>query len=80
MKKNRLLLTIALLTASASALADDMKTNRQAAEALQEIGTTQYEVDSATAPIRTKADLRQHLATSPRSPFTGSAIQPAMLS
>lgn len=70
MKKNRMLLTIAMMTASMTTLAGELpEAKRQIAEVIQEIGTTQYEIDSASAPIKTMAELKDHLATNAHSPL-----------
>ena len=67
---NRILLTAAMLTASMATFATEAPdADRQVAEALKEIGTTQYEIDAATAPIKTMAELKNHLKTDPRSPL-----------
>lgn len=70
MKMNRILILVVMLTASMSTSAAEVPdANRQIAEALMEVGTTQYEIDSATAPIKSMAELKEHLRTSSRSPL-----------
>jgi hypothetical protein len=67
---NRILISVVMLTASMTTFAAEAPdANRQVAEALKEVGTTQYEIDSASAPIKSMADLKEHLRTNSRSPL-----------
>lgn len=70
MKMDRTLFTALMLAASMDVFsAEKPDANRQVSEALREIGATQYEIDSVSAPVKTLAELKEHLATNPRSPL-----------
>lgn len=78
MRLIKIVVSTAALMASASIPATERPASdvdRNLAEALKELSATQYEIDSASAPIKTARELSEHLSTSPRSPV--NRLQPA---
>lgn len=63
------ILLAATMMAATPALAGTPWTDRRVAEAVNEVAITQYEVDSAVAPIKTREDLERHLMSVPNSPL-----------
>lgn len=69
-KKNWIFLIAATMTIASAASARDLSRKAlPAAEMLQEIGITQYEVDSESAQIKSMLELRRHLNSDTQSPL-----------